>query len=195
MLAGRGLPAPAAPASLARDRAGARRAGRHPGDDDPAGLPGLPRVARAGQRLPVGAVPGDRVPVRGQGPGVRRQAARRDAGRGGAAAPAAGRADALGRAAHAAGQGRLRRGHRGVPAAGAGRGQPGPGRVRAALGRGRGAGRARLDVGALAVPARADGRAADRPEIGHRRVDRRAVPARADRASLLPELWDLRSAL
>ena len=59
-------------------------------------------------------------------------------------------------------------------------------RVRAALGPGRGAGRARLDVGAVAVPARADGRAADRDEVRHRRLDRRAVPAGADRRSLLP---------
>ena len=124
----------------------------------------------------------------GEGPGVRRPAARRDRRRAGPAATPARRAVAVGRVPHAAGQAAGfdvadRRASRRVVA----RRSP---RDRGAYGplwdAGRGAGRARRDVGAVAGPARADGRAADRPEIGHRRVDRRAVPARADRASLLP---------
>ena len=38
--------------------------GGRPGDDDPAGLPRVPGRPGAGQRLPVGAVPGAGVPVR-----------------------------------------------------------------------------------------------------------------------------------
>ena len=63
-------PAPARPD--ARDRAGAGPAGRRAGDDDAAGLPRVPAAARAGQRLPVGAVPRAGVPLRRQGRGVRR---------------------------------------------------------------------------------------------------------------------------
>ena len=58
-------PAPAQPD--ARDRARAGPAGRRAGDDDAAGLPGVPAAARAGQRLPVGAVPRAGVPLRRQG--------------------------------------------------------------------------------------------------------------------------------
>ena len=61
---GRGVRAAAAAAAGPLDRAGAGRAGRRAGDDDPAGLPGLPVGAGAGERVPVGAVPRDRVPVR-----------------------------------------------------------------------------------------------------------------------------------
>jgi hypothetical protein len=53
-------PAVAGPASAApgaRHRAAARRPGRDPRDHDPAGLPGVPRHPRPGQRVPVGAVP------------------------------------------------------------------------------------------------------------------------------------------
>ena len=51
----------------ARDRAGAGPAGRRAGDDDAAGLPGVPPAAGAGERLPVGAVPRAGVPLRRQG--------------------------------------------------------------------------------------------------------------------------------
>ena len=61
-----------------------------------------------------------------------------------------------------------------------------PGSVRPAVGPGRGADRSRPGVVAVAGPARADGRAADRHEARHRRQRRRAVPALAGRAALLP---------
>ena len=63
-------PAPAQPD--ARDRAGAGAADRRARDDDAAGLPGVPAAARAGERLPVGAVPRAGVPLRRQGRGLRR---------------------------------------------------------------------------------------------------------------------------
>ena len=69
----------------ARDRAGAGPAGRRAGDDDPAGLPGVPPAAGAGQRLPVGAVPRAGVPLRRQGPVVRRAVPRAHRRRAGAA--------------------------------------------------------------------------------------------------------------
>ena len=69
----------------ARDRAGAGPAGRRAGDDDAAGLPGVPAAAGAGQRLPVGAVPRAGVPLRRQGPVVRRAVPRADRRREGAA--------------------------------------------------------------------------------------------------------------
>ena len=71
-------PAPAEPG--ARDRAGAGAPDRRAGDDDAAGLPGVPAAARAGQRLPVGAVPRAGVPLRRQGPVVRRPVPRADRG-------------------------------------------------------------------------------------------------------------------
>ena len=63
-------PPPARPD--ARDRAGAGPAGRRAGDDDAAGLPGVPAAPRTGERLPVRAVPRAGVPHRRQGRGVRR---------------------------------------------------------------------------------------------------------------------------
>ena len=51
--------APAQPGARHRARAGPPD--RHPGDDDPPGLPGVPAAAGSGKRLPVRAVPGARV--------------------------------------------------------------------------------------------------------------------------------------
>ena len=69
-------PAPAPPG--AHDRAHADPAGRHPGDDDPAGLRRVPAPVVAGERVPVGAVPRDRVPLRRQGPVLRTPVPRAD---------------------------------------------------------------------------------------------------------------------
>ena len=92
-----GVVGPAPAAAHARHRAGAGSAGRRAGDDDPAGLPAVPADAGAGQRLPVRAVPRARVPLRRQGPGVRRAVPRADRRRSAAAAAPAGGADAVGR--------------------------------------------------------------------------------------------------
>ena len=80
---GPGVVGPAPAAAGARDRAGAGAPGRRAGDDDAAGLPGVPAAAGAGQRLPVGAVPGAGVHVGRQGPVLRRpvQGADREASR------------------------------------------------------------------------------------------------------------------
>ncbi len=58
--------------------------------------------------------------------------------------------------------------------------------VRRGLGARRAAARPRRERRDVALPARADGRAADRHEVGHRRLERVAVPAEQARAALLP---------
>ena len=100
-------PAPA-PAH-ARHRARARPAGRRARDDDPAGLPRVPADPGPGQRLPVGAVPRAGVPLRRQGPVVRRALPRADPRRDGAAPGPARRADPVGRVPARAGAARASR--------------------------------------------------------------------------------------
>src|SRR5205823_13596805 len=89
----------------------------------------------------------------------------------------AGRADTLGRL------------HRDRGAAGlalAGGGAPPPPAARRALRAVGVAARPRRGLRPLALPPRADGRAADRGQDRHRRLDRRRVPARHARQALLP---------
>ena len=175
--AGRDLAGPAAAAARARDRAAAGEPGRRARDHDTAGLPAVPRRARARQRLPVGAVPRARVPVRGQGSPVRDPVPGPDRRRARPPRPPPGRADAVGRLPRAAAvpgpPGGRRRSDPGV----AGHRRQGPGPPRRPVAAGRGPADPRRAGRALAGPARADGGAADRHEVGHRRIDRGAVSA------------------
>ena len=138
----------------------------------------VPAAAGAGERLPVGAVPRAGVPLRRQGPVVRRAVPRADRRRAGAAAAAAGRADAVGRV-----PGRARRAA-GCRSATTTRS---PTRVRrAAHDRSTYAEvwalaeallAARRARRRLAGPARGDGRADDRHQDRHRWVVGRELPA------------------
>src|SRR5207237_792219 len=93
------------PASAPTGRAGgagADRAATGARDDDAAGLPRLPVVARAGVGFPVGAVPRAGVPLRVEGPRLPRPVAGGEPRRTRAAAVSARRADAVGRTARGA---------------------------------------------------------------------------------------------
>src|SRR6185436_8007118 len=142
-----------------RDRTRPDRPHRGARDDDPAGLPRVPLVAHTGVRLPVGAVPGGRVPLRSQAARVSSRP-RRLARRARAAGPAARRADRLGRVRRAArtprvADARRRRGGTAREPA-----SDGPRRgARPALRRRGAAPRPRRGVRAMALPPCADGRA------------------------------------
>ena len=168
-----------------RHRAGPRAAARGARDDDSAGLPRLPRPAGAGQRLPVGAVPRAGVPVRRPDPGFLRRfrgltAAERTRLERRLAEPTLW--DALARVLAApvcrsTGTTRSRASCCASPATGGGTARRGtsPRRCWTTTSGPRSGGRGTCD-----------GRAADRHQVGHRRVQRRAVPSLPAAAALLP---------
>ena len=108
------------------------------------------------------------------------------------AAPPAGRAHAVGCLSHRplpAWPAGLRRRDHGLAA---GRGA-GPRIARRPVATGRRSADPRRDRRAVADASRPDGRTADRHQVGHRRLDRRALPARRARLHYFPLLWELRA--
>ena len=132
----------------------------------------------AGQRVPVGAVPRDRVPVRCEGPVVREAVPRADRHRAGPVGATVGRADAVGRVPRRTGEvlGSVRAKPRTrlrdtvVGCVARDRGE-----VRRHLGAGRGPAPARRAGGRLACPTRGDGRADDRHQARHGRLVRQRL--------------------
>src|ERR1700736_5214197 len=169
-----------------RDPARPAAAGRHPRDDDAAGLQRLSLRAQPRERLSVGAVSRDRVPLRA---GRRREVPappRAHAGGARAARKAHARAHAVRRAQSVPHAARLRR----DLARRARRRVPHDLRARGAalqpLPAARGPHRLRRGRAAVALAARGDGRAHDRHEAGHGRDAGRRVLADDAAPPLLP---------
>ncbi len=176
---------PSLPDPRPRDRAGADRAHRGPGDDVASGLPRVPRPPRARVGVPIGPVPRARVHQRVEGrSGSWRTWPRRRKSEPGSSDDCRSRPCGMGSARSSS-----RRDCRCRPITRSDDRHSLVSMARAqrrALRRLRGAARPRRERRAVALAPRADGRAGDRREARDRRLVGRRVPADHPRQALLP---------